>query len=370
MRILFASEGFIVDGVASYNLYFGEALTKAGEKVAIAGRWAGFTSYKDRFAKAGIQVIQSISPFVDGHTLVSKGRAFAPDVIVTDSRRSFSLARKIQETTGAPLFTVFHDPPENDLEGERSMANLLAKSDAWITPERPIYRELEALSPDVPLRLIERPVAGRIHPSPLPTEGPFRVLLFGRLSGFKSPGLRAVVDNAAELKKQIPSLEIEVLGGGWRKTVFAQAAARANRRAGEKFVRVLGAQPDPLPFIQRATLVCAGATSAVEALLAQRLVLAFSGFWIGGVTTENLEYAVDMHFGERGGEFRMKEKPEAAVEGILAMHEQWKTRDMAAETALLREKLAPMFSDGLAVSRFWELYRALGKTVPAASPEN
>ncbi|MEE8399339.1 MAG: glycosyltransferase [Desulfobacterales bacterium] len=349
MNILFCSEGFIVDGVASYNLYLAAALSRAGHTVAIVGRWAGFNGFQVRHRTSGVSVIQRLSTTVDSARLVKAAIQFKPDVLITDARRSFPLARRIQTQTGAKVVTIFHDPPQFERKGNRSIDTIIAGSDVWITAEKSIHEALTAIDTDLSTHWIQRPLTGMIQPKPLPPEDPFNVLCLGRLSRWKSPGLRTIVDRALDLKQAIPSLTITIVGGGRRQLNFRLSAAKANLRAGERFVRIVGTQTNPQPWIQQANVVCAGATAAVEAILSERPVLAFSGFWLGRVTPENLDRGVATHFGERKGDFYVRDDPGVVITGLIDLYRQWDQEEMADRVIALRKQLSPAF-DSIAVA--------------------
>ena len=356
MNILFCSEGFIIDGVASYNLYLAAALAQAGHNVAIVGRWAGFNGFQKRHEASGVKVIQSISVTVDPIRLIKQAIQFQPDVLITDARRSFPLARRIQAQTGAKVVTIFHDPPQFERKGNRGIETIIAGSDVWVTAEKAIYEALTTIKTDVPIHWIQRPITGMIQPRPLPARDPFNVLCLGRLSRWKSPGLRTIVDNALELKQAIPSLTITIVGGGRRQLNFFLSATKANARARERFVRIVGTQTDPQPWIQRANLVCAGATAAVEAILSERPTLAFSGFWLGSVTPANLERGISTHFGERAGDFYVREDPDVVIKGLIDLYHQWDQKEMRKRVQALRRQLAPDFDSQTVSARLQTVF--------------
>lgn len=359
MNILFCSEGFIVDGVASYNLYLSSALSRAGHSVAIVGRWAGRRGFQKRHKEAGVKVIQCLSATVDNAWLVDRALAFRPDVIITDSRRSFPLALRIGERTEARVVTIFHDPPQYDREGERGLESLTQRSDAWVTAEKPIHEELLRVGPGLPVLCIQRPITGVVCPKALPPRDPFRLLCLGRLSRWKSPGLRAIAQRAGELKRAIPSLQIDFVGGGRRRIGFWACAVKANLRARECFVRVAGSRPDPRPWMARATVVCAGATSAIEAILSNRPVLAFSGFWLGLVTPQNLMDGVSTHFGERRGELYVRDDPDVVIRGLVSLYNQWNHENMSGHVDELRRALWPDFDSEAVAEAFRSLFSQL-----------
>ncbi len=360
MRILFCSEGFIIDGVASYNLYLSIALKQAGHTVAIIGRWGGLRGFQKRHRQAGVNVIQCPSLTASNPWLIRKARHFAPDVIITDARRSFPLAQRIKALTSARVVTVFHDPPQPDKTGDRGIEALIGGSDAWVTSEESIYQALLEIKSGRPVELIQRPISGVVQCTPLPAKDPFRVLCVGRLSKWKAPGFRTIVEKAPELKEAIPSLQIDIVGGGRRRLNFWLAARRGNRMQSESYIRIHGSTTDPQPWIAKANLVCAGATSAVEAILSGRPVLAFSGFWIGLVAGDNLTEAAATHFGERGGAFYVREKPDIITDSIIELYRQWEDRSMSRHVEAVRRQLKPYYDVEAVTGQFDRLFQTLG----------
>ncbi len=359
MRILFCNEGFIIDGVASYNLYLSAALHQAGHNVAVLGRWGGFKGFQRRHRQSGVRVIQRPAVTADSHQLVRQAVAFNPDILFTDSRRSFPLAQRIRGETGVKVVTVFHDPPQLDRKGSRSVPSIVAGSDVWVTPEEPIYEQLLPIAGNLPVSFIQRPITGMVTPTPLPPVAPFHVLCLGRLSRWKAPGLRIIVEKAVELKRAIPSLQITVVGGGRRRLNFWMSAMKANVRVGERFVRIVGTQTDPQPWIREAGVVCAGATAAVEAILSGRTALAFSGFWLGPVTPQNLDRGISTHFGERSGDFHIKEDPEVVTRGLVALYRQWDQKEMVERVRALQTQLAPAFDSQIIAGSFQAIFDRL-----------
>lgn len=344
MNILFCSEGFIIDGVASYNLYLSACLAQAGHNVSIIGRWMGPKGFQQRHRKAGVKVIQFPAFSAQSFWLKKKAQVTKPDVIITDARRAFPLSQQIRDTTGAKVVTIFHDPPQLDRKGDRGLKAIVQGSDAWVTSEKPIYEELQHIKTEIPKRFIQRPIEGLVNPTPMPPSVPFKCLCLGRLSRWKSPGFKVLVERAIELRAKIPSLEISFVGGGGRLFPFWREAIKANIQAGKRFVHVRGAKTDPQPWIQEASLVCAGATSAIEAILSNRPVMAFSGFWMGLVTVKNLEVGLSTHFGERSGEKYVRDNPNIVFHSLIEIYEKWREEQMATKIRTLRDQLAPHFS--------------------------
>lgn len=359
LKILFCCEGFLVDGVASFNLYLSSALAEAGHEVAIAGRWAGFNSFKERHERKGVTVFQDIAVTPVSPRLVQKATGFKPDVIITDSRRAFPLALEVKMKTGGKLVTVFHDPARDDRRKNRGLEVIRAQSDAWITSEEPIFEQLNRLAPPFPVSLIRRPISAMVEPSPLPPRDPFRVFCLGRLSGYKSPGFRALLDRASFLKKRIPSLEVAFAGGGDRLPLYRIEAMKQNALAGSRFIRVLGTVTDPNPLFRWSTVVCAGATSAAEGVLSNRPTLAFSAFWLGLVTEANSRDAIACHFGERYGSFRLKDRPESVLEALETLYGNWVDSGVEETVKQAREALEREFSSSLTASQFETLFRSL-----------
>lgn len=361
MRVLFCSEGFIIDGVASFNLYLSAALCNAGHEVAIAGRWAGFKSFRKRHEEHGVKILQTVSVNADSPKLVKKALSFRPDFIITDARRAFPLALKIKLLSGAKLVTVFHDSIWNKPDKKnREIATIKNISDGWVTSEKHIFEQMKGLSPECPSLMIRRPITDMVNPTPLPSRDPFRVLCLGRLSGYKSPGFRAILENALELKEKIPSLELAFVGGGSRFLLFKTLARRMNRKKGEKFVTIAGTKPDPTDFLKWSTVVCAGATSAIEGLLSNRPVVAFSGYWMGMVSPDMLEYGIDTHFAERRGDILMRQNPEKAVEELERVYMEWEDLKVRQNTEIMKNRLEKEFSSEKVARSFEELFESIG----------
>lgn len=359
LRILFCSEGFLIDGVASFNLYLSSALSEAGHEVAIAGRWAGFSSFKERHRQQGVTVLEDFALTPVSSRLVRQAVRFNPSILVTDSRRAFPLALKIKKQSGAKLVTVFHDPVRDDRRKNRSLSTIRDASDAWVTAEEPIFGQLKALAPAFPVKLIRRPISSMVVPSPLPSRDPFRVLCLGRLSGYKSPGFRSLLSKASHLKKTIPSLEIVFAGGGDRLPLYRLEAIRQNALAGSRFIKVLGSVTDPNPLFRWSTVVCAGATSAAEGILSNRPTLAFSAFWLGLITESNCSEAIACHFGERYGNFLIKDRPEAVQESLGELYNQWDDLRIQDTVKRARQSLGKEFNSSFAASQFEALFRSL-----------
>ncbi len=358
MNILFVCEGFIIDGVASYNLYMSAALRKIGHNVAVVGRWGGLKGFQNRHRDHDVKVLQRLSLTVCSNSLLQDACRFRPDLIISDARRSFPFARKIKEKTGAKLVIIFHDPIQPRKNSNRGMDALIASGDFWLSSEKPIYEGLKKLNTAIPLLLLQRPITAMVQASKLPPRDPFRVLCLGRLSSWKSPAIKYLVWHGAELAKHIPELEIHIVGGGRRIHAFRLAAWRNNLRAGRKVIHILGARTDPTSSFAKSTIVCAGATAAIEAILSNRPVVAVSGVWMGPVTMENLQHGLDSHFGERGGEeiddadsklIYLSRQPEIIGDCLIQLYQEWQSHHFEKQCDDLRLKLFPLFdSDPIA----------------------
>ena len=359
MNILFCNEGYIIDGVASYNLYLSASLHRAGNNVSIVGKWTGRKGFQNRHNKWGVKVLQCPSFTTVNPWLLHKAKKAMPDVIITDARRSFPLSQRIKEKTGAKVVTVFHDPPKYDKRHGRSLNSLIKGSSAWVTAERPIYEELKKITKDLPIYWFQRPISGLINSTRLPPREPFRILYLGRLSGWKSWGVKVIIDNAVKLKKAIPSLEITVVGGGGRYLNTWWTAKKANARVGNAFVHVVGTQTDPQPWMEQATMVFAGATSAIEVILSNRPVFVLSGFWMGLITKKNIDSGISCHFGDRQGPYCMKCESDVICNAIIDFYNKWDEALMEKHVNVLRERLSPDFNSETIAGQFNSLLENL-----------
>ena len=185
MRVLFCSDAMIVDGVTSFVFHLATALKEAGNDVAVIGRWAG-KGFQSRLRDHGVGVIECISPTVGNFWFDMKAAEFRPDVIVTDSRRSFPLAVRLKNITGAKVFTFFLDKLEKTDRRGRDVASLIKYSDAWLSAEKPLLKDLESISTPFTKFHLQRPLKGLFTPTPIPPKDLFGILSFGRISSFKS----------------------------------------------------------------------------------------------------------------------------------------------------------------------------------------
>lgn len=360
MRILFCSEGFILDGVASYHLHMAVAFKKMGHEVGILGRWLGFNGYQSRFRENGVQVLSYVSPFVTSSAALGLARDFAPDVLISDSRRAFPLALQIHERTGTPIITIFMDPPQNKEKKGRRLKEIESFSAAWVSPERSLCEKMSALNPSVPVRQIRRAVVEDcMILKPVLPRDPFSILCMGRLSKYKTPGLLAVFEDAPLLRKKIPSVRITAVGGGWRRSLFAKTALKANISAGERYVRTVGYQPDPAPWFAESNVVCSGSTCVIESILCNRPVIAVSAYWFGLVTPANLDDAIACYYGERGGHFPAWQEPKRVTESLLNLYEDWNVEQLTADMKVMRERFLPLFDPATAVREWEELFNSV-----------
>ena len=305
MKILFCSDALTIDGVTSYILNVGAALKRSGHDVGVLGRWAG-RGFQGRYRREGFTVITCPSASVGNAYFDFRAKKFQPDVIMTDPRRSFPLATRIKKITGAPVVTYFLDPVEKTDRPGRDIASLVKYSDLWTAFEADILRQLNELGAKIPIGKMTRPLDVFFAPSKLQPCENFNLLCFGRLSRYKTPGIFHMLDNIKLIQERIPDFTINILGGGgWRIYKLKIFAHTINKKLGRKCVNIIGAQDDPRKFIERANIIFASATSAMEAAYSLRPVIAMCSGYFGRVTPGNLDEAVNSYFSERysHGEF-------------------------------------------------------------------
>ncbi|MCF4113921.1 MULTISPECIES: glycosyltransferase [Dethiosulfovibrio] len=359
-KILFCSDSLIIDGVTSYVLHVGTALSRAGHHVAVLGRWAG-KGFQGRYREEGIKVIQCPSLTVGNRWFDKKAREFDPDVIMTDSRRSFPLATRLKRILDRPVVTYFLDHLEKTDKPGRDVPSLVKWSDAWAGAEEPILQTLPQHSSGIPIMKLPRPLDKAVRATPLPPKDPFVTTCFGRLSGYKTPGMIYLMEHMEELKKAIPSASITVVGGGgWRLLKFRRMAAAINRKIGEQCVNVVGTKPDPRPWIDRSNAVCAASTSAIESVLSQRPTVCLTSYWMGHATPENLDQVVGSYFGERGGIGHFKKDPsllKRIIPTLAEIYRSYGTDRSFEDLITIRERLSPKFSSRETVDCFEEIMK-------------
>lgn len=358
MNILFCCEGFIIDGVASYNLHMAAALMRAGHNTAILGRWLGFRGFQKRHEETGVKVLQYFSPTVVSQAALKMAGEFRPDVLITDGRRGFPLALAIREKFATPIVTNFMDSVTGKDKPGRTIGEIRAHSAAWTSPEMRWVEAAERQSGGgVLVRQIRRAIIPELIPcTPMPPRDPFKLLCLGRLSGYKFTGQLTVVKNALRLQERIPTLEITVVGGGWRRAVFAKDAALINAKAGRRLVRIAGYQTDPVPWIAASTAVCGGSTCGLESILCNRPIIAVSAHWFGLITPDNLKDAVAGYYAERDGHFYIKENPEVVLDEILSLYKNWDEKRVTRDVQKLHDTMRPRFAPEIAAREWNELF--------------
>ena len=307
MRILFCSDALLIDGVTSYILNVGTALKRAGHDVAVMGRWAG-RGFQARYRQEGLKVITCPSVSVGNIYFDFMAKRFNPDVIMSDPRRSFPLATRIKKITGAPVITYFLDPVAKTDRKGRDIPSLVKYSDIFTAFEPDILAQLHELNVNVPIVKMTRPLDVFFAPSELQDIHPFNILCFGRLSRYKTPGIFHMLDNINAIQEHIPDFRINILGGGgWRLYKFKALARQLNKSLGRDCVNIIGTQDNPRSYIEKANIVFASATSAMEAAYSFRPVIAMCSYYFGQVTPGNLDTAVRSYFSERSPYYKHKD---------------------------------------------------------------
>lgn len=364
MNILFCCEGFIIDGVATYNVHMSAALKRAGHRTAILGRWLGFHGLQRVHRALGVEVLEYVSPVVVCRRSVEMGAAFRPDAIITDGRRAYPLALAVHRRTGAPIYTNFMDDVTGKNKPGRTIDEILENSAAWTSPEeRFVTAASDIAGGTLPVRRIRRAIVPELLPElpPPTTAGPFKVLCIGRISKVKFGGQLAIVRNALSLAARIPRLEITVVGGGWRAAYFYKEAAIANARAGRRLIRVAGYQADPAPWIAASTVVCGGSTCGIEAILSCRPLIAMSTYWFGQVTPANLDRAAATYYAERDGDTPAASNDPRPPAELARLFDKWDDARVAADTKAMHDALRPCFSPAEAAKEWEALIEETGR---------
>ena len=351
MRILFCSDALTIDGVTSYILNVGAALKRAGHTVGVLGRWSG-KGFQARYRQEGFTVITCPSISVGNTYFDFRAKLFRPDVIMTDPRRSFPLATRIKHVTGAPVITYFLDPVEKTDRPGRDIASLVKFSDAWTAFEPGILEQLYELGTNTTIVKMTRPLDVFFAPSELPPRENFSILCFGRLSRYKTPGIFRIIDNIRLIQERIPDFTLTILGGGgWRLWKFRLLARKLNRTLGRKCVKIAGAQDNPRPFIERANVVFASATSAMEAAYSLRPVIAMCSGYLGRVTPSNLDEAVKSYFSERYAEHDFS----GLTEDLFRIYDSYNDEGFRNDLQEVSRRLGREFAEAETVRSFNEI---------------
>lgn len=352
MRILFCSDALTIDGINSYILNTGAALKNKGHEVAVLGRWAGVKGFQKRYRQEGLTVITCPSASVGNMYFDFRAKRFKPDVIMTDHRRTFPLATRIKNLTGAPIITYFLDPLWKTDKKGRDIASLEKFSDTFIAFEPGILESLYELNADVPIVKMPRPLDVFFSPSELPERKNFNILCFGRLSRYKTPGIFHMLDNINLIQEHIPDFTINILGGGgWRLYKLKYFAHRLNKSLGRKCVNIVGTQDNPKKFIENANIVFASATSAMEAAYSMRPVIAMCSGYFGQVKSSNLDDAIARYFSERHTE----EGFDSLLDELFGIYDNYNNPEFVNDLREVSRKLGEEFSAYETVKIFEEI---------------
>ena len=350
MKILFCSDALTIDGINSYILNTGTALKHAGHDVAVLGRWAGVKGFQARYRQEGFTVITCPSISVGNAYFDFRAKRFRPDVIMTDHRRTFPLATRIKQLTGAPVITYFLDPLWKTDKKGRDIPSLEKFSDVFTAFEPGILASLHELTSGVPIVKMPRPVDVFFSPSELPSRRDFTILCFGRLSRYKTPGIFHMLDNITRIQEHIPDFRINILGGGgWRLWKLRLLAHKLNCSLGRKCVSIIGTQDNPREYIKRANVVCASATSAMEAAYSFRPVIAMCTGYFGRITPGNLDEAESNYFSERGG---CKEDFSRLLDDLFRIYDSYYDSGFVSDLREVSRRIGEEFSERETVRAF------------------
>lgn len=126
-----------------------------------------------------------------------------------------------------------------------------------------------------------------------------RVVHVSRFSRSKARVGFALIAAMEALDKQVPGVELLLIGQGPEEEALMRAAQEINHRLARRAVFWLGGRADIPRLLSLASVVVATATVALEAMACGRpVVAAGKGGYLGVVTPDNLERADDTCFGD------------------------------------------------------------------------
>ena len=126
-----------------------------------------------------------------------------------------------------------------------------------------------------------------------------RVVHVSRFSHSKAPVALALVEALGDLEREVPGVELVLVGQGPREAAVAAAAEEANRRLGRRAAVYLGPRADVPRILRLAGVVVGTATVALEAMASGRpVVAAGKAGYCGPVTPESVEEAESCCFAD------------------------------------------------------------------------
>lgn len=128
-----------------------------------------------------------------------------------------------------------------------------------------------------------------------------RVVYVSRMDTDRSLAAHKLIEAVPELKKQIPDLEIVIVGGGNDFEKINQEAETANREVGERCIIVTGGRTDINKFAASGDVFVGVSRAALEAMACKKpAIIAGNEGYIGIFDQSKLEVAIDTNFCCRG----------------------------------------------------------------------
>jgi len=178
-----------------------------------------------------------------------------------------------------------------------------------------------------------------------------KILSVSRLDSLDSISLPAftLIEIAEDLAKDLP-IEIIIVGDGDDYEAVKTNADKVNAKVGRKVIHVTGRRTDVNRFLVLADVFVNCARASMEALSAARPVIMAGGAgYIGILTNENIETAINTNFTARGHEAVSRAKLEADIRTMLGLPENERSAlgNMGRELVKARFSLERMATDSM-----------------------
>lgn len=301
MRILYVGRNASIGGGSTFRHNICKGLIERGHQCWVAC-WPG--EMVPRFRKLGVGYIWT-PPAPWGAPIIEQAiRKHGIDLVHASNATPGTAAEWACKRTGTPLILSVHgilgkhDHTRSCLKTARRILTFEEIAVERLADHREVFDQSKVI-------LLRRPIEHAPHAHQ--DDGPFRIVGVGRLSKRKGKNALNLIAAVERFRAESPGARLRLLGDGTLLREVRAAAVAANRRAGEEWVEVSGAVPDPFPIIGKAHVLVGASYCSLEAIM-QGVAVIGAGFWGYGIIDEdNLRDAMAWNFGDVGGKWEMSE---------------------------------------------------------------
>lgn len=181
-------------------------------------------------------------------------------------------------------------------------------------------------------------------------EGKTRIVYVSRMDIDRSLAAHKLIAIAEDLAKEIPNLEIVVVGGGNDYAPICEEAQRVNQAVGYPLIITTGSRTDINRFVASGDLFIGVSRAALEAMACEKpVIIAGNEGYIGIFDQDKLQISIDTNFCCRGCEETTEEVLKRDVLAILKAEpeQQMALGQYARETVMKYYSVETMADDAM-----------------------